>query len=86
MYHIMEKENKTHLLIGILVGIILSVIFILILPFLSTFDLEPYYPLLERINYYCEKYTTKNILELAFILPILILVAIFIITERKRKI
>lgn len=82
----MEKENKAYLLIGILVGILLSVIFILIYPLLPTFDLEPYYPFLERLNYYCEKYTTKNILELAFILPILISVILFIIKERKRKI
>jgi hypothetical protein len=36
------------------------------------------------INYYCEKITTKNILEIGIILSILIPFIIFIVIERNR--
>lgn len=41
---------------------------------------------LEIINYYCEKFTTKNIAEIGVILIIVIPMAIFIMRERRRKI
>ena len=37
------------------------------------------------INHYCEKYTTKNILEIGIIILIIIPMVIFVIKERRRE-
>ena len=80
------KENAAYIIIGIIIGIGLSIGLYVLYPLLPTFDFTPYYPQLERINYYCEEYTTKNIAEFGIILMIVIPTAIFVIRERNRKI
>ena len=80
------KENVAYIIIGVIIGIGLSIGLYVLYPLLPTFDFTPYYPQLERINYYCEKYTTKNIAELGIILMIVIPTAIFVIRERNHKI
>jgi len=60
--------------------------FYVLYPLLQSFYFSLYYPILKNINYYCEKYTTKNIAELSVILLIVISTAIFVIRERNRKI
>lgn len=80
------KENIIYIVIGVIIGIGLSIGLYVLYPLLPTFDFTSYYPQLEIINGYCEKYTTKNIAELAVIMFIVILMAIFVIRERNRKI
>lgn len=80
------KENTAYVIIGVIIGITLSIGLYVLYPLLPTVDFTPYYPQLEIINGYCEKYTTKNIAELGVILLIVIPMAIFVIRERNRKI
>lgn len=80
------KESTAYIVIGVIIGIGLSIGFYVLYPLLPTFDFTPYYPQLKIINGYCEKYTTKNIAELGLISLIVIPIAIFVIRERNRKI
>ena len=80
------KESIVYIVIGVIIGIGLSIGLYVLYTLLPTFDFTPYYPQLEKINYYCEKYTTKNIAEIGIIILILIPMAIFVIRERRRKI
>lgn len=72
-------------LLGILSGLILYKLIYVLYTLLLLVDFTPLYPYLININYYCEKYTTKNIAEIGIILLITIPTAIFVIKERKRK-
>jgi uncharacterized membrane protein len=72
-------------LFGILSGLILYKLIYVLYTLLLLVDFTPLYPYLININYYCEKYTTKNIAEIGFILLITIPMAIFVIKERRRK-
>lgn len=80
------KESIIYVVIGVIIGVVLSIGLYVLYPLLPTFDFTPYYPQLEIINGYCEKYTTKNIAELGLILLLVIPMAIFVIRERNRKI
>ena len=80
------KESTAYIVIGVIIGIGLSIGLYVLYPLLPTFDFTPYYPQLEIINGYCEKYTTKNIAEIGVILLVIIPLAIFVIRERNRKI
>lgn len=79
------KENTAHVVIGIIIGVGLSVLIKFLCPLLPTFDITPYYPQMEIINSYCEKYTSKNIAEFGVILLIIIPSIIFVVRERKKK-
>lgn len=80
------KESIAYIVIGVIIGIGLSIGLYVLYPLLPTFDFTLYYPQLEKINYYCVKYTTKNIAEIGIILLIVIPMTIFVIRERRRKI
>ena len=80
------KESTGNIIIGVIIGIGLSIGLYVLYPLLPTFDLTPYYPQLEIINGYCEKYTTKNIAELGVIMLIFIPMVIFVIRERNCEI
>mgnify|MGYP000091143093 FL=1 len=78
--------NKTrYYILGILSGLILYKIIYVLYTLLLLVDFTPLYPHLVNINYYCEKYTTKNIAEIGFILLLTIPIAIFVIKERRHK-
>lgn len=72
-------------LLGILSGLILYKLIYVLYTLLLLVDFTPLYPYLININDFCEKYTTKNIAEIGFILLLTIPMAIFVIKERKRK-
>lgn len=80
------KESRAYIIIGVIIVVFLSIGLYFLHPLLPTFDFTPYYPQLEIINSYCEKYTTKNIVELVVILLIVMPIIIFVIKERNRKI
>ena len=80
------KESTAYIIIGVIIGIGLSMGLYVLYPLLPTFNFTSYYPQLEIINDYCEKYTTKNIAELGIILLIIIPMSVFVIRERNRKI
>ena len=72
-------------LLGMLSGLILYKLIYVLYTLLLLVDFTPLYPYLININDFCEKYTTKNIAEIGFILTLTIPIAIFVIKERKRK-
>ena len=72
-------------LFGILSGLILYKLIYVLYALLLLVDFTPLYPHLANINYYCEKYTTKNIAEICVILLIVTPIAILVIKERRRK-
>jgi len=72
-------------LFGILSGLILYKLIYVLYTLLLLVDFTSLFPYLNNINYYCEKYTTKNIAEIVFILLLTIPIAIFVIKERRRK-
>ena len=74
-----------HYILGILSGLILYKLIYVLYTLLLLVDLTPLYPYLIVINDFCEKYTTKNIAEIGFILLITTPMAIFVIRERRRK-
>lgn len=78
--------NKTrYYILGILSGLILYKIIYVLYTLLLLVDFTPLFPYLNSINYYCEKYTTKNIAEICVILLIVTPIAILVIKERRRK-
>jgi len=72
-------------ILGILSGLILYKLIYVLYTLLLLVDFTPLHPYLIDINYYCEKYTTKNIAEIGFILLLTIPIAIFVIKERRHK-
>ena len=78
-------NKKEYYILGILSGLILYKLIYVLYTLLLLVDFTPLYPYLIDINYYCEKYTTKNIAEMSIILLIVMPIAIVVIKERKRK-
>ena len=72
-------------IVGILSGFILHKLIYVLYTLLLLVNFTPIQHYLIYINYYCEKYTTKNIAEIGVILLIVIPMAIFVIKEQKRK-
>jgi ABC-type antimicrobial peptide transport system permease subunit len=77
-------KKEVYVFIGSIIGFCLGLGFNFMIKLLMSFDFSPYYTQIETINNFCEKYTTKNIVELLIILLILIPAILFVVKERNR--
>jgi hypothetical protein len=75
-------NNTGHYILGIISGLMLYKLIYVLYTLSLLVDFTPLYPYLIKINDFCEKYTTKNIAEIGFILLIASPMAIPVFKKR----
>jgi len=78
-------NKKGFYILGVISGLIMYKLIYFLYTLLLLVDFTSLIPYLININYYCEKFTSKNIAEVGIIILLIIPIILILLNERKRK-